>query len=155
MNDIRILCDEHDFGTLAEAFSGEFESDCTLAAEILITGREEIRRLNREFRQVDWETDVLSFPTLDKILGRRISAKDFPYDTQEDGTLFIGSVAICEDVAREQADEYGHGFDRELYYLATHGLCHLLGYDHMTEADKSAMRAKEEKIMTKLNLKRD
>lgn len=152
---LTIACEQHDFDSLARAFAGEFESDCPLSAEILIVDREEIHRLNKQFRSVDWETDVLSFPTLDGIRGKYIHSADFPYDREEDGTLCIGSVVICEDVAREQAEEYGHSFDRELYYLATHGLCHLLGYDHMTESDKAEMRAKEERVMTRLNLKRD
>ena len=57
--------------------------------------------------------------------------------------------------AEEQAEEYGHGYDRELHYLAVHGLCHLLGYDHMTDEDKPEMRAKEERVLEKMNLKRD
>lgn len=150
-----IQSEEREFPCLEPVFSGECESDAPLSAEILIVGREEIHRLNREFRDVDRVTDVLSFPTLDGIRGRRIEKRDFPYDISDDGSIFIGSVVICREVAVEQAEEYGHSFERELYYLAVHGLCHLLGYDHMTDDDKAEMRAKEEKIMRKLNLKRD
>lgn len=152
---LEILSEEEEFSCLPPVFSGEFESDTTLSAEILIVDREEIHRLNREFRQVDRVTDVLSFPTLDGIRGKSIKKRDFPYDVSDDGSIFIGSVVICREVAKEQAEEYGHGFERELYYLAVHGLCHLLGYDHMTDEDKAEMRLKEERIMEKLNLKRD
>ena len=136
-----IISEEECFSCLSPVFSGEFESDACLSAEILIVGRE--------------ETDVLSFPTLDGIRGKKIAKSDFPYDVSDDGSRFIGSVVICREVAEEQAREYGHSFERELYYLAVHGLCHLLGYDHMTDDDKAEMRRKEERIMERLNLKRD
>ena len=155
MSEIIITCEERDFSSLAAAVGEEVSSDCPLSAEIVIVDKEEIHRLNREFRQVDRPTDVLSFPTLDGIRGKLLRAEDFPYDVSDDGSLFIGSIVICEQVAREQAAEYGHSFERELYYLAAHGMCHLLGYDHIEDGDRTEMRQKEERIMTKLNLKRD
>ena len=155
MNNLSIYCDQLDFSSLAAAFDGEFTSDCPLALEIVFVGKEEIKQLNAERRSIDAVTDVLSFPTLDGICEREISAKDFPYDIDEEGNLFIGSIVICTDVAREQAEEYGHSYERELFYLATHGVCHLLGYDHMQEDDKKLMREKEEKVLKKLNLTRD
>lgn len=155
MNNLSIYCDQLDFSSLAAAFDGEFVSDCPLALEIVFVGKEEIKQLNAERRSIDAVTDVLSFPTLDGICEREISAKDFPYDIDEEGNLFIGSIVICTDVAREQAEEYGHSYERELFYLATHGVCHLLGYDHMQEDDKKLMREKEEKVLKKLNLTRD
>ncbi|MGN0818654.1 MAG: rRNA maturation RNase YbeY [Candidatus Coproplasma sp.] len=155
MNNLNIYCDQLDFSSLAAAFEGEFVSDCHLALEIVFVGKDEIRELNAERRSVDAVTDVLSFPTLDGIFGKEISAKDFPYDIDEQDNLFIGSIVICTEVAREQAEEYGHSYERELFYLATHGVCHLLGYDHMTEDDKKIMREKEERVLKKLNLTRD
>ena len=154
MNDLKIFC-EQDFSLLAEAFSGEVKSDCTLAAEIVIVDEEEIRRLNREQRNNDSVTDVLSFPSLDNIFGKELKKENFPCDIDEDGNLFIGSIAICLKRAKEQAEEYGHSLDRELNYLAAHGVCHLLGYDHMEEGDKKVMREKEERVLKKLNLTRD
>ena len=71
----------------------------------------------------------------------------FPADIDENGNLFIGSIAICLRRAEEQAEEFGHSGERELNYLAAHGICHLLGYDHMTEEDKSVMREKEEQVL--------
>ena len=106
-------------------------------------------------RDTDAVTDVLSFPSIDDIRGAILKKADFPLDIDENGNLFLGSIAICVKRAEEQAEEFGHSFDRELHYLATHGLWHLLGYDHMTEEDKREMREREEKVLEKLNLRRE
>ena len=151
---LKIYCEEQNFSALAGAFDGEVLSDCDLAAEVVIVDGEEIKRLNREMRQVDAVTDVLSFPALDKIKGKKLQKKAFPADIDEEGNLFLGSIAICTQRAAEQAEEYGHSYERELNYLLTHGLFHLLGYDHMTDTDKSEMREKEERVMKKLGLTR-
>jgi probable rRNA maturation factor len=153
--DLNIYCDECDFTSLAKAFEGEYESNCPLALEIVFEDKEGIRQLNNETRHIDRATDVLSFPTLDGIRGVKIDKKQFPYDFDENDNLFLGSIVICTDVAKEQAEEYGHSYERELYYLATHGVCHLLGYDHMQEDDKAQMREKEERVLQKLNLTRE
>lgn len=155
MRNFNIYCDQFDFSALSEAISGEVESDCPLAAEIMLCDEEEIRRLNREMRNIDAVTDVLSFPSIDDIRGAILKKADFPYEIDEDGNLFLGSIAICVKRAEEQAEEYGHSYARELHYLATHGLWHLLGYDHMTDSDKAEMREREEKVLEKLNLKRE
>lgn len=152
---LNIFCEQFDFSPLAEAFEGEIESDCGLSAEIIITDEAEIRRLNAETRGIDAVTDVLSFPSLDGIRGKALKKADFPFEVDEDGNIFLGSIVICEKRAREQAEEYGHSYMRELHYLAVHGLWHLLGYDHMTEEDKPEMRAKEEKILSKLGITRE
>lgn len=152
---MNIYCDQFDFSPLAAAFDGEVESDCGLSAEIVFVDGEEIRRLNRETRGNDSVTDVLSYPSLDGIKGKKLKKRDFPADTDEDGNIFLGSIAICTERAKEQAEEYGHSYERELHYLATHGLCHLLGYDHMTEEDKREMRPREEAVLKKLGLTRE
>lgn len=151
---LKIICEDFDFSPLANAFEGEVKSDCVLSAEIVFADEEEIKKLNAETRGVDAVTDVLSFPTLDGIRGAALKKADFPYDIDEDGNLFLGSIIICEKRAKEQAEEYGHSYMRELHYLATHGLWHLLGYDHMTEEDKAQMREKEELILNKLGITR-
>ena len=69
--------------------------------------------------------------------------------------MLIGSVAICLDRAREQAEEYGHSFERELHYLIVHGAMHCLGYDHIADADKTEMRAEEEQVLSALGITRD
>ena len=145
-----IYCEEENFSALSAAFENEFESDTDLSAEIIITDEIEIRRLNREMRGIDAVTDVLSFPSLDGIFGMKIEKKNFPADFDEQGNLFIGSIAICKKRAEEQAEEYGHSLKREMSYLAVHGVCHLLGYDHIEESDRKVMREKEERILEKM-----
>jgi len=104
---------------------------------------EEIKRLNAEYRQVDSVTDVLSFPQFDDM-------SDIP----EEGEICLGDAVICRQRAEEQAEEFGHSFEREIIYLFTHSILHLLGYDHMTDEDKSEMRAREEEVMEYLGIGR-
>ena len=114
-------------------------------AEISLTlvSLEEIRELNRDYRDVDRETDVLSFPQFECV-------EDMP----EFGELCLGDVVICLDKVEEQAKEFGHSFERELIYLFVHSLLHLLGYDHMEEDEKQEMRKREEQVMTAIDLNR-
>ncbi len=114
-------------------------------AEISLTlvSLEEIRELNRDYRDVDRETDVLSFPQFECV-------EDMP----EFGELCLGDVVICLDKVEEQAKEFGHSFERELIYLFVHSLLHLLGYDHMEEDEKKEMREREEAVMTAIDLNR-
>lgn len=151
-------CDEAEFTRLQEfenALSGLAESDRPLAVEISLVSEEEIQTLNREHRGVDRVTDVLSFPAMEGIKGKPLLAAGHPFEMDEEGRLFLGSLAICSACAREQAEEYGHSYERELYYLATHGILHCLGYDHEQERDKEEMRAREEEVMQKLKLTRE
>ena len=152
---LKIQCEQLNFDSLSKAFEGEYTADCDLALEVAVVDEDEIRRLNSEIRNIDKVTDVLSFPSLDNIRGKSLHKKQYVADCDEDGNLFIGSIAVCEKRAREQAEEYGHPFERELNYLVTHGIFHLLGYDHMTDADKKQMREREERVLKKLNLSRD
>ena len=154
MNKLIIYTDNENFAPLSKAFEGEFESDINLSVEIITVDEEEIRRLNREMRSIDEVTDVLSFPSLDNIFGKKLLKKDYPSDIDEEGNLFTGSIAICVKRAEEQAKEYGHSIFRELNYLAVHGVCHLLGYDHIKDEDKAVMREKEEKVLLKINATR-
>ena len=139
---------------LAQALEGLWKGD-DLSAELLLVSEEEIRELNARERGVDSVTDVLSFPSMDGIKGAPILAEEHGEELDEDGNVFLGSIVICEKRAREQAQEYGHSFERELWYLAVHGVLHCLGYDHMTEEEKREMREKEESVMQKLDLRRD
>lgn len=154
MIDLHILCDEYDFSHLERAFADECDCDVPASCEVIIVSKQEIKELNARFRSLDKATDVLSFPALDGIYKKKICGASFPYET-EDGVLNLGSIAVCGDVAKEQAEEYGHSFERELNYLVTHGLCHLLGYDHVTREGKAEMREKEERVLKKSNLARD
>ena len=130
------------------------DGDVPLSVEFVFVDEEEIRRLNRELRKTDKVTDVLSFPSLEDIKGEALYAEDFPYEIDEEGNLMIGSIAVCVKRAEEQAEEYGHSFDRELHYLLVHGIMHCLGHDHMTDEEKAEMREKEEYILNKLGITR-
>lgn len=145
---------EEGLARLAQALEGLWEGD-DLSAELLLVSEEEIRQLNARERGVDSVTDVLSFPSMDGIKEQAILAEEHGEELDEDGNVFLGSIVICEKRAREQAQEYGHSFERELWYLAVHGILHCLGYDHMTEEEKREMREKEESVMQKLDLRRD
>ncbi len=157
MNKLYIDCEDENFDVspLEECGAVGVEGDAPLAAEIEFVDGEEIRRLNRETRGKDAVTDVLSYPNLDGIRGRALNKEDFPFDIDEEGRLFLGSIAICRERAAEQAEEYGHSLKRELYYLAVHGLCHLLGYDHETESDRAEMRAREEAVLSAMGIIRE
>ena len=139
---------------LEKAVYGFVKSDVRLAVEVLFVDEEEIQRLNRELRDTDKVTDVLSFPTLENIKGKELKKKEYRFDLDEKKNLLIGSIAICKKRAEEQAEEYGHSFERELHYLTVHGIMHCLGYDHMTDEDKAEMREKEEEILEKMGIRR-
>ena len=116
------------------------------SAEVSVTfvDNEEIRRLNARFRDKDSETDVLSFP-----LGEN-GEYDINHDT---GAKLLGDVVISMEKAAEQAQTFGHSFEREVCYLTVHSMLHLLGYDHMEPEEKRVMRVKEETVMTLIGLK--
>ncbi|MBO5240891.1 MAG: rRNA maturation RNase YbeY [Clostridia bacterium] len=157
MSGFIIDCDEDSFANaraIETALSGFVETDVPLAIEVSFVGEEEIQRLNRELRGVDKITDVLSFPALDLERGQAIQKADYPFEIDEEGRLLLGSIAICIKRAREQAEEYGHSYERELHYLLVHGIMHCLGYDHMEENEKAQMREKEEIILNKLGITR-
>lgn len=138
---------------LALALAPVVNADAPLTVELISVGEEEIKRLNAEYRAVDAVTDVLSFPSMELVHGKDILKAE--HLDSFDGTLFLGSIVICEERAREQAEEYAHGYDREFYYLTVHGVLHCLGYDHMTEEDKREMRLKEEEVMRRMNLSKE
>ena len=106
--------------------------------DITIVDDEEIHMLNRDYRNVDRPTDVLSF-ALDE-------------ESEEEPEHLLGDIIISAETASRQAEEFGHGLEREIVYLAVHGLLHLLGYDHMTDEDKAVMRAKEEEALREIRL---
>ena len=149
------LISDEEITALEGAFSDVVTADCPLAFEFLLVDEEEIQRLNRETRSMDKVTDVLSYPSLDDIKGEPLYAEDYPFELDEEERLFMGSVVVCLQRAKEQAEEYGHSLERELHYLLTHGVLHCLGYDHMTDEDKAEMREREEYILKKLGIVRE
>lgn len=113
-----------------EELHGDFEISVSFVTN------EEIKELNREYRNVDNETDVLSFPMNEEF----------------DGVTILGDIVISTQKIIEQASDYNHSLEREMSYLTVHSMLHLLGYDHMCSDEKSHMREKEKEIMKKLKI---
>lgn len=128
------------------------------AVFIEIVDDEAIRVINREQRSKDASTDVLSFPTVNYPAGKTASACEDRLKREYDpdaGACVLGDIIISIDHVRAQAKEYGHSEQRETGYLLTHGLFHLMGYDHMTDTDKPVMRAMEERALASIGLTRE
>lgn len=113
--------------------------------DITIVDDAEIHTLNRDYRNVDRSTDVLSF-ALDE------ESEEEPELVGGPEEHLLGDIIISAETAARQAEEFGHGLEREIVYLAVHGLLHLLGYDHMNDAGKAVMRAKEEEALREIRL---
>ena len=132
-----------------ECFEEEKIEDSKLYITITFTNPENIQEINKQYRNIDRATDVLSFPMFEKEeLDQKIKQKDFEHED------ILGDIIISIEKVEEQAKEYGHSFERELSYMLVHGFYHLMGYDHMEEEDKKKMRKKEENILEKLNILR-
>jgi len=120
--------------------------DVNCIISVMLTDDEGIRQVNREFREIDRATDVLSFP-----LNELVPGEFDPEDCERDldtGAVLLGDMMISLPRCEEQGKEFGHGFDREIQYLTVHSVLHLLGYDHMDEGPmKAQMRAREKAIM--------
>ena len=135
---------------LEECFKEEKLNDTKLYIEITLTTPKQIKRTNSQFRNIDKETDVLSFPMFEKEeIAEGLKENKF---NQEDA---LGNIIISIERVEEQAKEYGHSFERELSYMIVHGFYHLMGYDHIDKEDKIKMRKKEEKILTILKITRE
>lgn len=118
---------------------------------VLLTDDAGIREINRETRDVDAPTDVLSFPMFDLKPGDKPSADQ----ADPGGRVFLGDMVLDLDRARAQGEEFGHGTVREVAYLAVHSVLHLLGYDHLDEGPmKAQMRAREESILGEMGMGR-
>ena len=135
---------------IKKCFEVEKIKNLNFYISITLTTPAKIRMLNKEYRNIDKETDVLSFPMFEKNEIDNIvknNKKQLELET-------IGDIVISIERVIEQAYEYGHSFERELSYMVVHGFYHLMGYDHIEEEDKIIMRAKEEKILRDLNILR-
>lgn len=153
MSKLTIYCDNQliDAHLLAETVYNTLKQKVNLSAEICFCEAEEIRALNKEQRNIDAVTDVLSFPSAAITAGEVVKKRNYPFDVDpETKGVFLGSIMICTSRAQEQADDFGHSLNREIYYLAVHGLLHLFGYDHELEEDKQLMREMEELILSKI-----
>lgn len=105
-----------------------------------IVTRDEIHDLNRDYRGVDRQTDVLSFPLEEEI------------DMDGEVLVLLGDIVICLDIAKDQAKDFGHSLEREMMYLICHSTLHLLGYDHIEDGEKKVMRKREKEVMRNLGV---
>ncbi len=132
-----------------KCFEEEKIEDSKLYITVTFTNSDNIQKINKEYRNIDKATDVLSFPMFEKKeLENKIQEKDFLHED------ILGDIVISIEKVKEQAKEYGHSFERELSYMLVHGFYHLMGYDHIEEEDKKEMRKKEEKILEQLKILR-
>lgn len=123
----------------------EFDEECEIS--ISIVNNDEIRNINKQFRKIDSETDVLSFPQL------TFEEGEFA-DVNEDDEIILGDIIISIDKAKEQANEYGHSLEREIAFLTAHSMLHLLGYDHVEDDEEEEMFAKQKEILIKAGIPR-
>ena len=127
----------------AEQFPFEAE------VNILLVTKEEIHRINKEQRQMDRPTDVLSFPMISYPAAGDFSQVEEDEDNfnPDTGEALLGDIILCADKIKEQAKEYGHSEKREFAFLILHSMLHLFGYDHMTEEEAQVMEAKQREIL--------
>ena len=121
------------------------ESDAELS--VTFVDKDEIQNINKVYRDKDKVTDVISFALEEEEPDIDMNDLEIP--------RVLGDIIICTDVAQEQAESYGHSFERELGFLALHGFLHLLGYDHMTEDDEKEMFGRQDAILNSYGLTRD
>lgn len=129
-----------------ECFDVENLLDTNIYIDVTLTNPKTIREMNKAHRDIDKETDVLSFPMFEK--------EEIPGMKNLEYEETLGDIVISLERVKEQAEEYGHSFERELAYMLVHGFYHLMGEDHMVESDKEIMREKEEYILNRLSILR-
>ena len=134
------------YKVLEACFITENLQNSKLYISVTLTNPEDIRKMNNAYRNIDKETDVLSFPMFEKEEITKL--KNLEYEE------VLGDIVISVKRVQEQAVEYGHSFERELSYMVVHGFYHLMGEDHLDEKDMKVMRQKEENVLSKLNIQR-
>ena len=135
---------------LDKCFETESLPKDKLLVSVILTDGENIKKLNKKYRNIDRTTDVLSFPMFEKHeIDEMIKHKNWEYND------ILGDMVISIPRVEEQAKEYGHSFLRELSYMVVHSFYHLMGYDHIKEEDKIKMRPKEEYVLNELGITRN
>lgn len=129
---------------IEKCFEVENLQNTKLYINVILTIPSVIKEINNKYRSIDKETDVLSFPMFEKNEIREVKEEEV-----------LGDIIISVDRVKEQAEEYGHSFERELSYMLVHGFYHLMGEDHIEEEDKKIMREKEENVLSKLGITRE
>lgn len=142
--------------TVAEAVLDMEACPYEAQAELLLTTSEAIRELNREYREIDRPTDVLSFPAVDFLQPSDYSVleQDLTCFDPDTGELMLGNIVICKEKVVSQAEEYGHSVKREFAFLIAHSMLHLLGYDHMEEDERVVMEEKQRIVLGNLGISR-
>ena len=135
---------------LEECFFTEKLENTKLYISITLTNPENIRKYNKQFRNIDKETDVLSFPMFEREELDKLVRENETQLLQD----VMGDIIISIERVEEQAKEYGHGFEREFAYMLVHGFYHLRGYDHITDEQRKEMREREENVLSQLNITR-
>lgn len=128
------------------------------SVNVLLTDDESIREMNRDFRNTDRATDVLSFPMIDYETPADFSmVEDAPeeYSDPDSGELLLGDIVISLERMEAQAEEYGHSIRREMAFLVAHSMLHLCGFDHMDDDERAVMEEKQEEILRRLGITRD
>ena len=134
---------------LEECYKEEKLLNSKLIITVTLTTPDNIQKINKEYRQIDKATDVLSFPMFEKDeLEEKLAKHEFMFQD------ILGDIIISIPRVIEQAKEYNHSFERELAYMTVHGFYHLMGYDHMEEEEKKVMREKEENVLKQLDITR-
>lgn len=128
-----------------KCFKEEKLQNKNLYINIILTNPKNIKETNKKYRNIDKETDVLSFPMFEK---------EEIQNVEDNIPEVLGDIVISIERVKEQAKEYEHSFERELAYMVVHGFYHLMGYDHMAEEEKIQMRQKEENVLEKLKILR-
>ncbi len=125
--------------------------------DVLITDNTEIQSINRDYREKDCPTDVLSFPMLDYEIPGDFSHAEEDMDAfhPETGELILGNIILSADKIQEQAEAYGHSERRELAFLTAHSMLHLMGYDHMEEEEREDMERRQKEILEQCGYTRD
>lgn len=131
---------------LEECFLVENMQDSKLYIDVTLTNPENIKKLNNQYRNIDKETDVLSFPMFEKDEIEDVKSTEYRES--------LGDIVISIERVKEQSIEYEHSFEREFAYMLVHGFYHLMGEDHIEEADKKVMREKEEYVLNRLQISR-
>ena len=142
---------------IQKCFEVEHINPTSLYICVTLTNPKNIREINKKYRNIDKETDVLSFPMFEKDeLDKLIATNLLKTFNLKNGALqdIMGDIIISIERVEEQAQEYGHSFEREFAYMLVHGFYHLRGYDHMVEEEKAQMREKEENVLSQLNITR-
>lgn len=137
------------YQVINKCFEVENLKETKLYINIILTNPQTIKDINKKYRNVDKETDCLSFPMFEKDeLEEKLAKHEFVFQD------ILGDIIISIPRVIEQAREYNHSFERELAYMTVHGFYHLMGYDHMEEEEKKVMREKEENVLKQLDITR-